>query len=131
MNKLDWDKEENGYRTSLVINADGPIKINEVIYTDLWSTLYLLVASMNLSLLEIDRQGVSTTYQYKLVSLDGREWAQTIVIPPLPAEATMTFDVVDAWKVSEFSPGRAVRDILIKLIRENGIHKIKYTRQDM
>jgi hypothetical protein len=75
----------------------------------------VVVASMKFHLVD----GV-----YKLTNThsDGRKWKQDIMLgePPDP-DPTMTFNVGDQWRLSEFATFRVVRDHLIALVIKYGL----------
>ena len=57
-------------------------------------------------------------YDYRIKTIDSRNWKQRIRqgagVPPDDAE--MTFDVTDMWKLKEFAPHRALRDLMLQFI---------------
>ena len=62
------------------------------------------------------------TYDYEFNAIDGRNWNQQIVFEVSTSfEPSMTFDVTDLWKLSEFTLHRPIRDALITLIQKKGL----------
>ena len=61
-------------------------------------------------------------WNYKVTTMDGRVWDQTLRLNS--GVFTMNFNVVPYFKVAEFAPGRDVRDLAQRLILA-GVTNIK------
>ena len=55
-------------------------------------------------------------FLYRIVSVDGRRWVQTIWVDG--TDPAMTFSVNDHWRLSEFEPLRDVRAAIVSLMRK-------------
>jgi len=65
-------------------------------------------------------------FLYKLIAADTRIWKQDIHFDN-PTNPLMTFNVVDEWRLSEFSSQRTLRNLLISFISKYPtIESIKY-----
>jgi hypothetical protein len=51
-------------------------------------------------------------FHYRIEAVGGRLWKQTITFDNL-SNPLMTFEVVDQWRLSEFSQQRNVRNVLV------------------
>lgn len=92
--------------SSNLLNADSPIAI------DLVRTVTALDVLVNLNLIRLRIDPSGQFYNYRVAASDGRVWLQKITFP-VGAEATMTFNVTDGWKVSEFVLHDPVRALII------------------
>lgn len=63
----------------------------------------------------------AVSYDYTIWAADGRIWRQHMGFLSLVAEAEMSFDVPDHWKLSEFSLQRELRDHFIRLVRDKQV----------
>ena len=68
-----------------------------------------------------------STFEYEFKTMDGREWKQEIIMDQ-PSDPLMTFDVDDAFRVSEFEPHRELRVQVITMIRVLSLTKIEVKR---
>ena len=60
--------------------------------------------------------GDSNVCTYRIEAADGRVWLQTLTFAgPADMNPTMTFQVNDAWKLSEFALQRPIRDALVTM----------------
>jgi len=54
-------------------------------------------------------------FLYRIEAVDGRVWRQHITFDSIP-NPLMTFEVADAWRLTEFSNQRNVRNALVALV---------------
>jgi hypothetical protein len=57
----------------------------------------------------------TTRYNYRIEEGTTRQWRQAIYFRD--GDAWMTFDVTDQWRLGEFAHQRALRDLLVSLVR--------------
>lgn len=114
---------------SMKIEYDGDtedIMISQL-HVDLHRALDALDSAVSLATFEVKRKvSPVTDYDYSFTSQDGRAWNQVLRIVN-PADPSMTFDVPDFWKLSEFILHRSVRDSVTQLIVKFGVSKITVT----
>ena len=98
---------------------------SEDLSVDAPDTISLRKTILNIhGILPIDRLFVNAQEfpaKYEVQLNDGRVWKQNILDSSL--DPPMTFTVRDAWKLSEFSTLRAIRDLVVRMIH-SGITKI-------
>jgi hypothetical protein len=90
----------------------------------LMEALAALRAAIPLASLLI-KQTAPEEYRYEFTSMTGKAWKQMLRVPADGSEASMTFDVEQYWKVSEFTPHREMRDAVINAIRLYKLTKIE------
>lgn len=74
------------------------------------------VPLLRISLDKTSLEGIEPkTFLYKLVSVDSRLWKQVITFDSA-SNPLMTFNVVDTWRLSEFSSQRTLRNAFIALV---------------
>lgn len=65
-------------------------------------------------------------FEYKINCADGRIWKQTITFD-ISRDPSMTFNVNDNWRLSEFANQRALRDTFVQLVNDYpDLEKITY-----
>ena len=64
-------------------------------------------------------------FRYRFEAHDGRTWEQNIRVPPAGADVSMNFDVPSHWTLGEFAPHRSVRDVVVNMIRNYGVDRIR------
>lgn len=66
---------------------------------------------------------------YEIKLMDARRWNQEILFEfgGGATDPAMTFDVPDAWRVSEFRRQRAMRDWIIEMVNAFGLTEFKCT----
>jgi hypothetical protein len=70
-------------------------------------------------------------FMYKIEAIDGRVWKQHITFDNL-GDPFMTFEVIDPWRLSQFSNQRNVRNTLVALVSAYPtLEKITYTYSDV
>lgn len=89
--------------------------------TDLRKYLTEFRIASGATTLLLDRVGAGPLYDYEF-SDGSRTWAQSIDSTD-SSDPGMTFDVADYWQVSEFAPGRPLRDWFVAGIRDYGLKK--------
>jgi hypothetical protein len=94
-------------------------------------TLLSLVKDMNTIVLIDDlifkESATPNLFDYKIVLKDTRQWKQTIDFSTgTGPNTTHTFNVNDGWKLSEYAPQRAIRDLLIVMKTDLGISDLKF-----
>lgn len=65
-------------------------------------------------------------YIYEFEARDNRKWNQVLVFDTV-ADPSMTFDVPDGWRLSEFELQRAIRDDLIRLHNTRNLNEFAIT----
>ena len=107
-----------------VLTIDTPMLLVAAAWKTLYEALRVYKTTVPLTQVKFDLQPTALTYKYVVKHADGRQWKQTIVFAAADdTDPTMTFDIAPAWKMSEFTPGRAVRDELVKLVVEYKLTK--------
>jgi len=56
-------------------------------------------------------------FLYRLIAVDTRIWKQDIHFDS-PSNPLMTFNVIDEWRLSEFSSQRTLRNLLISFVNK-------------
>ncbi len=95
---------------------------------DLYASNGVLIAEH-----EVDQFGgpPSTDYIYKITTTDGRVWDQDMSILDAMLDINlvkMNFNVVSMFTTAEFSPWRELRDMILKLVLQNQLVKLKYNK---
>jgi len=105
--------------STLLVTSDSELAIFLVRYLQKLND----VAPVDIFTIEpIGGSGLSFTYFIKLK--DGRQWHQTLTFPSGGGEPSMTFNVTDMWKLSEFALQRPLRDLVVKSISSLGVSDI-------
>lgn len=98
----------------LRIVGDSEVDTNNALISQLVSALSGLNVTVPLQdfLFRLENDG---SYTYRFRTVDGRIWLQKLTFGT-PGDPSMTFSqVTDEWKLSEFQPHRAIRDMVITL----------------
>lgn len=77
-----------------------------------------------LAFLKWDLQA-DNSYLYQIKAVDGRLWKQ--VITPIAGDSLQTFQISDAWKLSEFTLQRPIRDLLLQMSSDIGLTNLSIT----
>lgn len=78
--------------------------------------LQVVVPINKITLLKQSAVGVEPkVFLYKIEAADGRLWKQVMTFDN-PGNPLMTFDVIDAWRLSEFSQQRNVRNAMVAFV---------------
>jgi hypothetical protein len=100
----------------------------EQLPADLIVSICVLRAAINISEVLVDlKDATSRKFLYRITAVDGRVWKQFLYVPDA-SDSSMTFDVPDAWELSEFAPGsvawfdRATSDNAL-VVQEGGLYQ--------
>jgi len=112
----------NVFPATLVVSPNDLAQISS-----LSETLDTAVPMAKLTLNKLTPLGVEPkVFLYKLEAADARLWKQNITFD-IGTNPLMTFDVVDFWRLSEFSAQRTLRTALISLVAKYpDLEKVTY-----
>lgn len=109
----------------LQVWADAPLPAATNLLRQFEDACLALHAVVALQRFDVDRlEDQAGQYSYQFSTSDGREWNQVLRVEQ--DGTMMTFDVADWWRLSEFTPHRAIRELVLRLIREHQVYKIKF-----
>lgn len=119
--KVDWTNQ----KVDLKIEADLSLGMSNSIMPEFETLLTNLYLKIPLKKVTVDRKGNTLEYSYGWEAKDGRTWSQTIVFATTDdSDPTMTFDVPEGVKKSEYQHGRDLRDLIIRMIVEFKVKKL-------
>lgn len=75
----------------------------------------------------LDQPPPSPSYNYEMELTDGRRWRQVIQFNGPPSDPEMTFEVDNAWRLSEFMYHRDIRLLCVELIEKYEMEKLEVT----
>ena len=114
---------------STTMESRNGLSIASGVINDIGATIERLHAMTPLASVEV-KETSALNYEYTWKTADGRVWKQDIVYANADdIDPSMTFDVPDLFKLSEFKPHRVLRDILIPVLVKFQIVKCKVTLQ--
>jgi len=103
-------------RRRIVIETDVELGDTDELIQQLGRDVDVMNTAVPLDLLTMARvTDAPLEYAYRILAHDGRAWDQTIRFAV--DGVTFTFDVVDRWKLEEFSLQRPIRDSFLQLVR--------------
>ena len=116
----------NCFHRETEIVGNSPLVSNDAKVLEFLTVLENLHQALPLKSFDLKQKGdpADNKYSYEFKTVDGRAWKQTLVVPPLPAVPSMSFDINNLFTQTEFGPHRSVRDVVIVLITAFAVAKI-------
>lgn len=109
----------------IVITSDIKLRVDDPIIKELLGLLKTLTVNIDSGLKELSASRTNGTTNYSFETNDGRLWNQTISFDQFPdPNPKQTFNITDGFRLTEFEPHEAVRDLIIRLYNEINLKSI-------
>ena len=114
-----------GFTAKVELVSGGWAEMGQGMLVRLYSLFWAMHAVVPIAKFEVKQTaaGPPVVLSYEITAQDGREWKQTLTFAMVD-DPGQTFEVVTPWRLSEFVPGRALRDEVVALHARYGVTKI-------